>query len=166
VQVQLQASRSGDRVAVGPYLSKLCETLGGSMIADNRPISLKVIAGDDPISSSDAVSLAVDRQVEHCEVAPARVDLKAGPDIPDFLRFEGTLLTNDSAFVPGRLSLILFQDECLGHGLSLLSELSLPYSQLSVGLKHNARAALKLQTADNGRSKCQLVARKAPGAEL
>src|SRR5450631_671856 len=42
---------------------------------------------------------AVDRQVEHCEVAPARVDLKPGPDIPDFLRFEGTLLTNESAFV-------------------------------------------------------------------
>jgi hypothetical protein len=90
---------------------------------------------------------AVDRQVEHCEVAPARVNLKPGPDIPDFLRFEGTLLTNESTFVPGRLSLVLFQDECLGHGLSLLSD-SLPYSQLSAGLKHNARAALKLQTAE------------------
>ena len=59
VQQQLQASRSGDKVAVGPYLSKLCNTLSGSMIAENRPISLKVIAGDDPVSSGDAVSIGL-----------------------------------------------------------------------------------------------------------
>jgi len=59
VQQQLQASRSGDKVAVGPYLSKLCNTLSGSMIAENRPISLKVIADDDPVSSSDAVSIGL-----------------------------------------------------------------------------------------------------------
>ena len=59
VQQQLQASRSGDKVAVGPYLSKLCNTLSGSMIAENRPMSLKVIADDDPVSSSDAVSIGL-----------------------------------------------------------------------------------------------------------
>jgi hypothetical protein len=128
----------------------------GLFLNDRRAVAQSAADAQIVDLQTDEVAppqFAVDRQVEHCEVAPARVDLKPGPDIPDFLRFEGTLLTNESAFVPGRLSLVLFQDECLGHGLSLLSDPSLPYSQLSAGLKHNARAALKLQTADSGRSK-------------
>jgi chemotaxis protein methyltransferase CheR len=59
VQLQLQASRSSEKVEVGRYLSKLCETLGGSMVAENRPISIKVVAGDDQVSSNDAVSIGL-----------------------------------------------------------------------------------------------------------
>ncbi len=44
VQKQLHASGAGGPIQVGPYLSKLCETLATSMIGDNRPISLKVVA--------------------------------------------------------------------------------------------------------------------------
>jgi hypothetical protein len=33
-----------------------------------------------------ASQFAVDRQIEHCETAPTRLYLKAGPDIPDVLR--------------------------------------------------------------------------------
>jgi hypothetical protein len=117
-----------------------CRTVAQSP-ADAQIIDLQT----DEVAPSQ---FAVDRQVEHCEVAPARVDLKPSPDIPDFLWFEGALLTNESAFVPGRLSLVLF----LGR-VSWTWPPSLPYSQLSAGLKYNARAALKLQTADSGRSK-------------
>ncbi len=44
VQQQLRASRLGDRIEVGPYLSKLCDSLAKSMIGDRRPLSLIVQA--------------------------------------------------------------------------------------------------------------------------
>lgn len=59
VQQHLQASGKGEQIVVEPYLSKLCETLAGSMIGDNRPISLKVVAGDGATTSSEAVSLGL-----------------------------------------------------------------------------------------------------------
>ena len=59
VQQHLQASGKGEQIAVGPYLSKLCETLSASMIGDNRAISLKVVAGDGATTSSEAVSLGL-----------------------------------------------------------------------------------------------------------
>ena len=46
-------------VAVGSYLSKLCETLAASMISDSRAISLKVVAGEGTSTSSDAVSIGL-----------------------------------------------------------------------------------------------------------
>lgn len=57
VQQHLQASL-GD-VDVGPYLSKLCESLASSMIRENRPLTLEVIADKASISSHDAVSLGL-----------------------------------------------------------------------------------------------------------
>jgi chemotaxis protein methyltransferase CheR len=42
VQQHLHASASSGSVEMGPYLSRLCETLATSMIGENRPISLKV----------------------------------------------------------------------------------------------------------------------------
>ena len=51
VQQHLQASGKGEQIAVGPYLSKLCETLAASMIGDHRPISLNVVAPDGIMNS-------------------------------------------------------------------------------------------------------------------
>lgn len=92
-----------------------------------------------------ASQFAVDRQVEHCEIAPTRLYLKAGPDIPDFLRLEGAFLTDEAPFVPRRLPLVLVLVWGLDMKLTSLSDHSLPCSQLSAGLGYNARAALKLK---------------------
>jgi two-component sensor histidine kinase len=59
VQEQLRASRHGDEIELGPYLSKLCDSLGGSMIGDSRPITLKVRAASGSATSSDAVSIGL-----------------------------------------------------------------------------------------------------------
>jgi two-component sensor histidine kinase len=59
VQQQLHASGAGGPIQVGPYLSKLCETLATSMIGDNRPISLKVIAQQGQATSRQAESLGL-----------------------------------------------------------------------------------------------------------
>lgn len=59
VQQQLQASRHGDLIELGPYLTKLCETLGASMIGEARPISLTVRARSGTASSAEAVSMGL-----------------------------------------------------------------------------------------------------------
>jgi len=59
VQQHLQASRGGEQIEVGSYLSKLCGTLAASMIGDNRPIKVNVVAGDGMMASSQAVSLGL-----------------------------------------------------------------------------------------------------------
>lgn len=42
VQQQLHTSGHGESIDIGPYLSRLCETLAASMIGDMRPVSVKV----------------------------------------------------------------------------------------------------------------------------
>jgi two-component sensor histidine kinase len=59
VQQHLQASGHGEPIEIGPYLSRLCETLAGSMIGDSRPISLKVQAEGGTASSTEAVSIGL-----------------------------------------------------------------------------------------------------------
>jgi PAS domain S-box-containing protein len=59
VQQQLQASGLGDRIEIGPYLSKLCDSLAKSMIGERRPLSLKVQATAGAAVSSQAVSLGL-----------------------------------------------------------------------------------------------------------
>jgi chemotaxis protein methyltransferase CheR len=59
VQQHLQASGRDEQIAVGSYLSKLCETLAASMISDSRAISLKVVAGEGTSTSGDAVSIGL-----------------------------------------------------------------------------------------------------------
>src|SRR4051812_37533013 len=59
VQEHLQGTGKGEQIAVGGYLSKLCETLAGSMIADERPISLTVVASEGTTNSKEAVSLGL-----------------------------------------------------------------------------------------------------------
>ena len=59
VQQQLFASRHGEPLEIGPYLSRLCETLAASMTDDSRPISLKVQAEGGMASSAEAVSIGL-----------------------------------------------------------------------------------------------------------
>jgi len=57
VQQHLQ-SHLGD-VEVGPYLTKLCESLASSMIRESRPLTLTVRADEATVSSHEAVSLGL-----------------------------------------------------------------------------------------------------------
>ncbi len=59
VQQQLQGSRHGEAIELGPYLSRLCETLATSMIGDSRPITVKVAAGSGMATSAEAVSIGL-----------------------------------------------------------------------------------------------------------
>jgi two-component sensor histidine kinase len=59
VQQHLQASGRVDLVDMAPYLSKLCQTLGASMITDSRPVSLRVEAEEGTTGSAHAVSIGL-----------------------------------------------------------------------------------------------------------
>lgn len=59
VQQQLSASRFGESVELGPYLTRLCESLAASMIADSRTIAVEVSAPVGEAQTSDAVSLGL-----------------------------------------------------------------------------------------------------------
>ena len=59
VQKQLHASGTTGSIAIAPYLSRLCESLGTSMIGDSRPISLKVNSDGGHVSSREAESLGL-----------------------------------------------------------------------------------------------------------
>jgi len=59
VQQHLHAAPLGDLIQIEPYLTKLCESLAGSMITDNRPISLSVRADSGAVTSAQAASLGL-----------------------------------------------------------------------------------------------------------
>ena len=59
VQQQLHASGLNESIEIGPYLSKLCDSLAKSMIGDRRPLSLSVQATGGAATSSEAVSLGL-----------------------------------------------------------------------------------------------------------
>ena len=59
VQSHLHALGGVDQVEVGPYLSKLCASLAASMIGDDQPIALQVIADEGRIGSDKAVSIGL-----------------------------------------------------------------------------------------------------------
>ena len=58
MQQQLQTSES-DAIELGPYLTRLCETLAASMIGDRRPIFLQVHVKGGTACSSQAVSIGL-----------------------------------------------------------------------------------------------------------
>jgi two-component sensor histidine kinase len=58
VQQQLQASGLNESIEIGPYLSKLCDSLAKSMVGE-RPLSIKVQATSGRAVSSEAVSLGL-----------------------------------------------------------------------------------------------------------
>ncbi len=59
VQKHLQVSGSGKPIAIGDYLTKLCETLAQSMIGDSRPIVLEVASDEGTAASHQAVSIGL-----------------------------------------------------------------------------------------------------------
>ena len=59
VQEHLHPSERHDEIEIGPYLSRLCESLAASMIGDRRPISLQVLVNGGTAVSAKAVSLGL-----------------------------------------------------------------------------------------------------------
>ena len=59
VQSHLHATDGIDRIEVGLYLTKLCESLAASMIGENQSIELRVVADDGLIGSAQAVSMGL-----------------------------------------------------------------------------------------------------------
>ena len=59
VQKQLHASGADGSIEIGPYLTRLCETLATSMIGDSRPISLRVAGEGGHATSRQAESLGL-----------------------------------------------------------------------------------------------------------
>jgi chemotaxis protein methyltransferase CheR len=59
VQEQLRGTGYGDRIEIGPYLTKLCDSLAKSMIGADRPVSVVVEAGSGAAVSSQAVSIGL-----------------------------------------------------------------------------------------------------------
>ena len=59
VQKELRATARGEHITVGPYLTRLCDSLAKSMIGDSRPISLTVSAEAGETTSSAAVSIGL-----------------------------------------------------------------------------------------------------------
>ena len=50
VQQQLLGTKDAGRIALAPYLARLCETLGASMVAENRSVSIACTGGRRPVS--------------------------------------------------------------------------------------------------------------------
>jgi chemotaxis protein methyltransferase CheR len=59
VQEQLHGARRSDQVEMRPYLSKLCESLAGSLIGDTRPVTLRPLVDDGTVLSTTAVSIGL-----------------------------------------------------------------------------------------------------------
>jgi two-component sensor histidine kinase len=59
VQEHLRVSEVHDTIEIGPYLTRLCETLAGSMIGERRAITLEVHAQDGTATPSQAVSIGL-----------------------------------------------------------------------------------------------------------
>jgi chemotaxis protein methyltransferase CheR len=59
VQQHLHSSGLGEQIAIGPYLTTLCESIAGSMIGESSPARLQVLAGEGAMVSPDAVSLGL-----------------------------------------------------------------------------------------------------------
>jgi two-component sensor histidine kinase len=59
VQQHLHSSVVGEQIEIGPYLTKLCESLAGSMIGESRPAVLDVVAGKGAMISPDAVCIGL-----------------------------------------------------------------------------------------------------------
>jgi len=59
VQQQLRGTGHGDRIEIGPYLTKLCDSLATSMIGADRSITVVVEAGAGATVSAQAVSIGL-----------------------------------------------------------------------------------------------------------
>ncbi|MBG1232794.1 sensor histidine kinase [Aestuariivirga litoralis] len=59
LQQQLTASGSGEKVEIGEYLTRLCESLAASMIGDRRSITIRVFADPGAVVSERAVGMGL-----------------------------------------------------------------------------------------------------------
>ncbi|HUF44192.1 MAG TPA: histidine kinase dimerization/phosphoacceptor domain -containing protein [Aestuariivirgaceae bacterium] len=59
MQKQLEAGKHGEPIEIGPYLTRLCETLAESMIGERRPITVEVHAQAGSATSAQAVSMGL-----------------------------------------------------------------------------------------------------------
>jgi PAS domain S-box-containing protein len=59
VQEQLRGTGLGDRIEIGPYLTKLCDSLAKSMIGADRSVPVVVEAGAGAAVSGQAVSIGL-----------------------------------------------------------------------------------------------------------
>jgi two-component sensor histidine kinase len=59
VQEQLHRTPFGTQIDARTYLTPLCDSLAASMISADRPVSLKVDAGDGSMTSEQAVSMGL-----------------------------------------------------------------------------------------------------------
>jgi chemotaxis protein methyltransferase CheR len=59
VQQHLQASRHGEHLQIEPYLTRLCDTLGTSMIGEGHDIRIEVQAVAGEVTSTQAVSIGL-----------------------------------------------------------------------------------------------------------
>jgi chemotaxis protein methyltransferase CheR len=59
VQSHLHATQGIDQIEVGAYLTKLCASLAASMIAEDRPVTLKVVADGGQLGSAQVVSIGL-----------------------------------------------------------------------------------------------------------
>ena len=109
LQQHLKATGMGEEIDVGSYLSKLCETLSGSMIRERRPITLKVVAGPGTVRSEQAVSigLIVTELVINALKHGFPVDIKAGQIVVGY-EVKGTewtlSVTDNGGGIPKNLS--------------------------------------------------------------
>ena len=59
VQQHLDISPPGERIALAPHLSRLCETLEASMASNDDPVTITVVADDGTISSTEIGSIGL-----------------------------------------------------------------------------------------------------------
>ena len=59
LQQQLIATGKGEKLDVGTYLKKLCDTLASSMIGDRRAITIDVVSDVGAVTSEQAVSIGL-----------------------------------------------------------------------------------------------------------
>ena len=59
VQSHLHAVEGIEQIGVGSYLTKLCESLAASMIGEDQPVALTVVADEGLLSSAQAVSIGL-----------------------------------------------------------------------------------------------------------
>ena len=59
LQQQLIATGKGEKLDVGTYLKKLCDTLASSMIGDRRAVTIDVVSDVGAVTSEQAVSIGL-----------------------------------------------------------------------------------------------------------
>jgi two-component sensor histidine kinase len=59
VQQQLLGTKDEGRIALAPYLARLCETLAASMVGETRPVSIACRVDGGTVSATEAVSMGL-----------------------------------------------------------------------------------------------------------